>query len=332
MELLKEFEYHLKHAINTAHTGTMSTEHSVTLLADAGGVGVGAVRFVSAHLHDGGMLEFQFGFDMGKHTVGTYVANNDSVLIVTADAGKKYLVSPRHRPGDAVSVRDARVLTHSANCPVLVHIGNGNYKVLTPGTFQCSTYGSKQHRITNWGKGQYIGLGYMDSCHTDCVGVGPEQYNVEHRELGSLPAVHPSLLRHTVAATAQIIESHTAALHEGEKMQREFQALIEDTRTQIDMMSIEQQAEKERDTEDKSSWWTFILIGFLATLLASGAGVWGAVRLCRKKGRHETADRDAAMSSTNRTVSQMPLPIMEMRILPPEGVHRAASRRLDRHG
>jgi hypothetical protein len=98
------------------------------------------------------------------------------------------------------------------------------------------------------------------------------------------------------------------------------------------MMSIEQQAEKERDTEDKSSWWTFILIGFLATLLASGAGVWGAVRLCRKKGRHETADRDAAMSSTNRTVSQMPLPIMEMRILPPEGVHRAASRRLDRHG
>jgi hypothetical protein len=139
-------------------------------------------------------------------------------------------------------------------------------------------------------------------------------------------------LRHTVAATAQIIESHTAAQHEGEKMQREFQALIEDTRTQIDMISIEQQADKERDTEDESSWWFFILIGFLVALLAAGAGVWGAVRLCRKNGRHATVDRDVAMSSTNRTISQMPLPIMEMRIIPPEGVHRAASRRSDRHG
>jgi hypothetical protein len=59
-------------------------------------------------------------------------------------------------------------------------------------------------------------------------------------------------------------------------MQREFQALIEDTRTQIDLISIEQQADKERDTEDESSWWFFILIGFLVALLAAGAGIWGA--------------------------------------------------------
>jgi hypothetical protein len=103
MGQLEHFEHSIKQAISAAHTGTLSTEHAVMLLADAGGMGGGTVR-VGAR--DANVVEFLYSFDTGLRTVGNFFAQNDSYLVVTAD--RKYIVSKQHRLGDPLQTQGSQ--------------------------------------------------------------------------------------------------------------------------------------------------------------------------------------------------------------------------------
>jgi hypothetical protein len=316
MEQLEHFEKSIKQAISAAHTGILSTEHAVMLLADAGGVGVGTVHFVRVGSRDSNVIEFLYSFDTGSRTVGNFFAQNDSYLVITAD--RKYIVSKQHRLGDPLGIADTRLTTPTQDCPLMVYTANGNYRIMNAGTFQCTTYGGSQHSISTWGKGQYVHLGHMDSCQSSCMTVGPLHYRMEHRELGSIPSVHSNALRHHIVATDHTVQSIDTTRTNADKMQREMQALIEETRTQIDMINIEQSTEK----EVIGAHWGWISIGVIL-LLVGGMIVVGIIGI---KHWRKRANRREPVTNNHQ------LPVMEMRLLAPEGPVRTISRTTSRQG
>jgi hypothetical protein len=295
----------------------MNMEHAVMLLADAGGKGIGTVYHVRVGERDANVIEFLFAFDTGSRTVGNFFLNNESYTVITAD--RKYIVSKQHRLGDPLSMSETRLTTPTQDCPLMLHTSNGNYRILSNGTFQCTTYGGAQHSITTWGKGQYIHLGYMDSCTSTCMAVGPLHYRMEHRELGSIPAVHANALRHQISTSANTLQSTDTAHTKAYKMQREMQAMIEETQTQIDMITIEQNADKEQASEQ----WGWVAIGIsIGTLvLMAGLTILG-IRLWRRRG---------SRNRNQRAGNDEQLPVMEMRLVGLEQQGRSGSR-ATRHG
>jgi hypothetical protein len=320
MELLAEFELNLKHAISASHTGTVSPDHAWRLLADAGGKGMSTVQFVNMAMRDGDMLDVLYSYDIGSYTVGNFIALNDSLLVITAD--RKYLVSQQHLPGEPLGMEETRITAPTQNCPSLVHLAQNNYKVLTQGTFQCTTYGGHQSKISTWGEGQYVTLGHMDSCTTDCTAVGPSQYRIEHRVLGSFPSVHPIMLRQRVAASTLIMQDRDSKQQETRKMQREMHALIEDTRTQIELINSEQQADKSVISGGHDKW--VIAGGVLLIMVLGGVAIWWAIASCRSRTTKVGNDPEANGNREVNTRDARPHQpqVMEMRILPPESVYR----------
>jgi hypothetical protein len=287
------------------------------LLADAGGMGVGTVHFVQVGAKDANVVEFLYSFDSGSRTVGNFFAQNDSYLVVTAD--RKYIVSKQHRLGDPLSIADTRLTTPTQDCPLMVYTANGNYRIMNAGTFQCTTYSGSQHSISTWGKGQYVHLGHMDSCQSSCMTAGPLHYRMEHRELGSIPAVHSNALRHHISPSDHTVQSIDTTRTNADKMQREMQALIDETRTQIDMITIEQNTEK----EVIGAHWGWVSIGILLILVVGliVAGIIGFKHWKKRANR-----REAGIKNSHQ------LPVMEMRLLAPEGPVGTLPRTTSRQG
>jgi hypothetical protein len=141
---------------------------------------------------------------------------------------------------------------------------------------------------------------------------------MEHRELGSIPSVHSNALRHHIVATDHTVQSIDTTRTNADKMQREMQALIEETRTQIDMINIEQSTEN----EVIGAHWGWISIGVIL-LLVGGMTVVGilGIKHWRKRGNRREP-----------VINNQQLPVMEMRILAPEGAVRTISRTTSRQG
>jgi hypothetical protein len=141
---------------------------------------------------------------------------------------------------------------------------------------------------------------------------------MEHRELGSIPSVHSNALRHHIVATDHTVQSIDTTRTNADKMQREMQALIEETRTQIDMINIEQSTEK----EVIGAHWGWISIGVIL-LLVGGMIVVGIIGI---KHWRKRANRREPVTNNHQ------LPVMEMRLLAPEGPVRTISRTTSRQG
>jgi hypothetical protein len=141
---------------------------------------------------------------------------------------------------------------------------------------------------------------------------------MEHRELGSIPAVHANALRHHIAATDYTVQSIDTTRTNADKMQREMQALIEETRTQIDMISIEQSTEK----EVIGAHWGWISIGVILVLVVgmTVAGIIGFKQWRKRANRREPV------------INNHQLPVMEMRLIAPEGSVRTITRTTSRQG
>jgi hypothetical protein len=294
----------------------MNMEHAVMLLADAGGKGIGTVYHVRVGERDANVVEFLFAFDTGSRTVGNFFLHNDSYTVITAD--RKYIVSKQHRLGDPLSMADTRLTTPTQDCPLMMHTSSGNYRILSTGTFQCTTYGGAQQSISTWGKGQYIHLGHMDSCTSTCMTVGPLHYRMEHRELGSIPAVHANALRHQISTSENTFQSTDTAHTKADKMQREMQAMIEETQTQIDMITIEQNADKEQASEQ----WGWVAVGIsIGTMVLMAGLIIMGIRQWRKRGNSRHSNQRAGEQ----------LPVMEMRLVGLEQQDRSGSR-ATRHG
>jgi hypothetical protein len=312
MELIREFETQLKFALSTAHTGTMAPENAVIMLAHAEGAGFGTVKFVSMRMVNGDILELLYSYDTGAYTVGTMIPINGSIMVVTND--RRYLVTKQHTPGDSLSIEDTRLtsMTQSPGCGIMVHIGSNTYKVLTQGTFQCTVGTGNKHKIATWGTEQFITLGHMDSCHTECMSIGPALYRTEYRDLGTYPSVHSVMLRNYAPTSALVMKDMANKPTEHDKLQRELHALITDTRTQLDIMNIEQAADNAQlDVSSKFlSWAAYIGIGILVIVVT----VLGCMLYWhRKKNKPETqSDRAAGWGTARRDQGQ----IMEMRIIP----------------
>jgi hypothetical protein len=149
--------------------------------------------------------------------------------------------------------------------------------------------------------------------------VGPLHYRMEHRELGSIPSVHSNALRHHIIPTDLAVQSIDTTRKNADKMQREMQALIEETRTQIDMITIEQSTEK----EVIGAHWGWISIGIIL-LLVVGLIVAGIIGF--KHWRKRANRREPGIKNNHQ------LPVMEMRLLAPEGPVRTLSRTTSRQG
>jgi hypothetical protein len=136
---------------------------------------------------------------------------------------------------------------------------------------------------------------------------------MEHRELGSIPAVHANALRHQISPTANTVQSIDTAHTNADKMQREMQAMIEETQTQIDMITIEQNADKEKTSEQ----WGWVAVGISIGTMVLVAGLIG-IRQWRKRG-----NRNRNRGAGNKDEQ---LPVMKMRLLGLEQPDRSGSR------
>jgi hypothetical protein len=135
---------------------------------------------------------------------------------------------------------------------------------------------------------------------------------MEHRELGSIPAVHANALRHQIMSTENTVQSIDTAHTNADKMQREMQAMIEETQMQIDI-TIEQNADKEKTSEQ----WGWVAVGISIGTMVLVAGLIG-IRQWRKRG-NRTRKRDAGNKDEQ-------LPVMEMRLVGLEQPDRSGSR------
>jgi hypothetical protein len=143
---------------------------------------------------------------------------------------------------------------------------------------------------------------------------------MEHRELGSIPAVHANALRHQISTSESTFQSTDTAHTKADKMQREMQAMIEETQMQIDMITIEQNADKEQASEQ---WgWVAVGISIGTMVLMAGLIVMG-IRQWRKRGIRNRNKRAGNKEEQ--------LPVMEMRLVGLEQQDRSGSR-ATRHG
>jgi hypothetical protein len=134
---------------------------------------------------------------------------------------------------------------------------------------------------------------------------------MEHRELGSIPAVHANALRHQISSTENTVQSSDTAHTKADKMQREMQAMIEETQMQIDMITIEQNADKEKASEQ----WGWAAVGISIGTIVLVAGLIG-IRQWQKRGSR----------NRNKGAGNDQLPVMEMRLLGLEQPDRYGSR------
>jgi hypothetical protein len=141
---------------------------------------------------------------------------------------------------------------------------------------------------------------------------------MEHRELGSIPAVHANALRHQISTSESTFQSTDTAHTKADKMQREMQAMIEETQTQIDMIAIEQNADKEQASEQ----WGWVAIGIsIGTMMLMGGLTILGIRQWRKRGSRKG----------NREGKDEQMAVMEMRLVGLDQQDRSGSR-ATRHG
>jgi hypothetical protein len=323
MELIREFETQLKYAISTAYTGHMAPENSLIILAHAEGTGFGKVKFVSLKLDRGDIIEIRYSYDTGSYTVGTSVPMNGSTMIITND--RRYLVTQQHAPGESLSIEDTRLtsLTITPNCGLMVHIGGNTHRVLVQGTFQCTVGTGNKHKIANWGKDQYITLGHMDSCHTECMTTGPAMYRTEHRDLGTYPSVHPVMLRNYAPSYSTVMRD-VSTPSDQDKAQRELHALIADTRTQLDLMNIEQSAE-DSDILDRRNILPWTAVGIIIALLVAVTAMGYMIfRYKKSRGQRVQGQQEQQQHRADRwgTATGEQGQVMEMRIIPSEPEYR----------
>ncbi len=126
--------------------------------------------------------------------------------------GKKTLVSPQFEQGAPETMAEVRLVSNNTEgCALLYHIAHSNYKVLKAGTLHCET----KHR-QSWSKelkeGMTLVISDTDSCSNQCISVGPAQYAEQHRKLGVIPSVHPTLIREAIDKQKNIY-SHSHSKH-----------------------------------------------------------------------------------------------------------------------
>ena len=229
-----------------------------------GGGGTGTVKHLKLEMAGPDVMVHHVYYDIGEIAYGRTHPLNDTLILTSAD--RKYLLSPRYIAGAPIGIAEARVIGTLTDCAQMYHVAMGQYRVVTEGSYDCTTKYTQYSKIKSTVMGQTVKIGDMDSCHSTCIDIGQNQYRTEVKKLGTLPSVHPTLIREMVIRGGGRAHHSDTNKIEREKLDVELQVATIETRDQIAEIGREEDRDKEYVEYSGYSVATYIAVSIAVAL------------------------------------------------------------------
>jgi hypothetical protein len=264
--------------VTAAFSGKASVRRAAESISLAGGDGIGQVSHASLSIEKDIIRHVTY-FDIGESRIVNLEHKNDTTVATVG--ASIFLLSPEYREGTAIGIADVRLVGSGLRAGSAYRIGGDMYRVTKDVTMEC-TNGKGQEGVKVMKLGKVFRAGGETSCTGGGLALGPKGFKKEFRRLGSLPSVHPTLLRARVDNEDKIPVFQDSDKVHNDRMDDDIRKGVEEAQVMLEELGAD-------NFDQHSHSVTYGALGLVVLILGACSAVLG----CWIWRKHRSSSTDA---------------------------------------
>jgi hypothetical protein len=255
---------------DAAFSGKASVRRAAESISLAGGEGIGQVSHSSLRIEKDTIRHVVY-YDIGETRIVSMEYRNDTTV---ATVGSNiYLLSPDYREGTPIGIADVRLAGSGLRAGSAYRIGGYTYRIVTDISLECDS-GTGHGGVQVLKAGKVFRAGGEVSCYGGGLTFGPRGFKKEIRRLGSMPSVHPTLLRSAIDNEEKFPVFRDSVRSHDDRLSDDLRKDVEETQVMLEELGSD-------DFDQHSHSVTYGFAG-LAALLLIGCMAFALCRVWKK--------------------------------------------------